>query len=322
MAKLARKLLTLFGRDGSSSSFGQFGSQTAGAPLNTKDILSIQALQAWISGWQNAVYGANKAPFLEDMNALHYVMAYQMCYGFQEGVPEYDSTTTYYIGSIVKKTGTSEFYMSLTDTNIGNALPSKSDNSNWQYVNKKGILQYDSAYSYSTNEIVQKPGTAELYKSLQNSNVGNPLPNQTSSAIWQYLVDLANLAPPPVGVSKIQFGFAHVTLTATTTTSSSVTKIPTVDLGFDSDTTVYAFVFLHESGISLNMAASATFPGVLFIVDRVATLSGSGVDSSGAFLAGGAPSNAYTLTLTFNYSGSVGSGPVTSKATVLFIGIK
>lgn len=319
MAKLARKLLSLFGGSGATSNFLQFGSQTAGAPVNTKDILTIQALAAWVNGWQDAVYASNLAPFLEDMNSLHYVLAYQIAYGLQEGIPEYDATTTYFIGSLVKKTGTSEIYKSIIDTNLGNALPSKADNSSWQYVINKGILQYDSTYSYSIGEIVQKPGTAELYQSLTNSNVGNALPSQTSTAIWKYLVDLANLAPPPAGIQKIKFGFIPLTMTVNEAGSVNSSKNPAADFGFDSDMSVYAMCFITRTGLALSTASSAPFN---FSLDLKAVLSGTGVDSSGGFLNGGAAGTTYTFTMTLTNVTSVGTGPVTCDSIAVFIGIK
>lgn len=323
MAKLARKLLTLFGIDGSTGSFEQFGSNVAGAPVFTKDVLSIQTLDAWKNGWQNAVFGTNKAPFLEDMNAWMFVHSYMATYMLQEGVPEYDSTTSYFIGGIVKKTGTSELYKSLTNDNLGNALPSKTDNANWQYVINKGILQYDSAYTYASGEIAQKVGTAELYMSLVNGNVGNALPNQTTSAVWKYLADLANLAPPPVGVSSVQFGFANVVLTTGTgqsfSESASVTKNPVGDFGFNPSCTVYAFAFITQCAGSLQQ------PGVGPIQQELSTyvtISGTGVDSSTKFLNGGSPSTTYTLTLSIGMVSNTPHNPLTARALIVFIGVK
>lgn len=319
MSKLSRAFLKLFGQDGSTNNFEQFGSTVSGSAVPTKDIATIQGLSAWLNGLQDAVYGSNKAPILEDINALLYVFGYQTVYQFQEGIAEYNSLTTYYIGSIVKKTGTSELYKSITDTNLGNALPSKADNANWQYIINRGILQYDSTYSYSIGEIAQRPGTAELYKSLTNSNVGNALPSQTNSANWQYLVDLANLAPPPVGIQSIKFGFAHVSVSSSSSTSSAIAKNPIGDFGFDADMTVYAFVTLHHVNHNINSAAPSAFT---YSIAESAALSGSGVDATGAFVAGGSPASTYTLTLTMTVTTSIGTGTNQCEATAIFIGIK
>lgn len=134
MARLTRKNLKVFGGSGTSMNFAKFGSQRAAAPVKTMDIELIQSLDAWIHGWTEAVNAANLAPFLEDMNAVMYVMGYQLGYVMQDGIPEWNAATTYYIGSIVKKTGTVELYSSLTDTNLNNALGTQADNTNWKYL--------------------------------------------------------------------------------------------------------------------------------------------------------------------------------------------
>lgn len=140
MAKLPRIFQNLFGLNGNQSHFGQFGSRAIGSPVLTKDPNSIQALSAFIqNGWLDAINAGNKAPFLEDMNGLFYLLFYQIKYGFQEGIPEWNSATEYFIGSIVKKTGTFEMYGSLTDSNTGNALPSQTSNAFWQYLNPPSV---------------------------------------------------------------------------------------------------------------------------------------------------------------------------------------
>lgn len=320
MAKLTRALFKLFGGSGATSNFGQFGSKTAGSPTNTKDIVTIQGIDAWINGWQDAVFAANKAPFLEDMNAKDYVFAYEVAYILENGIAEYDATTAYYTGSYVRKAGTSEVYASLTDANTGNALPSKADNAFWRYVINKGILQYDSTYSYSIGEIAQKPGTAQLYMSLINANVGNALPSQVTTTIWQYLCDLANLAPPPVGVSSIKYGFVPISLTFTASNSTAIAKNPVGDFGFDPAMTVYAVVLINHMALSFNAGGVGTFG---FDINENITLSGTGVDSSGKFLLGGSPSNTYTVTLSVTISAtSLGSSPQTIQGMAFFIGIK
>lgn len=134
MAKIARKNFKLFGTSGSTTNFAEFGSQAASSPVKTKDIDTIQSLSAWLNGWQSAVDSGTKAPFLEDMNGLLYVFAYEIFTILENGVPEWDATTTYYVGSIVRKPDTFELYGSLTNNNVGNALPSQTDSGNWQFL--------------------------------------------------------------------------------------------------------------------------------------------------------------------------------------------
>ena len=147
---IVRTTLTQFGSSGASSYFGQFGSKQAGSPVTTKVIATIQALSAWVNGWQAAVYSSNNAPFLEDMNSIHFLENSYLCYLLQEGTPEYDSGTTYNVGSVVKaaygsaSAGVNYFYISIVDGNTGNALPTgAASNAYWQLiygVNNGGLI--------------------------------------------------------------------------------------------------------------------------------------------------------------------------------------
>lgn len=136
MAKtITRKNQKQFGKDGDTTYFGQFGSETAGFPLKTKNVETIQALSAFSTGWQDAVVSSNKAPFLEDMNSIMYVTIYQLCYLFQEGIPEWNADTTYFIGSMCRKESTGQIWISRIDDNLGNALPSGlTPDGNWDLV--------------------------------------------------------------------------------------------------------------------------------------------------------------------------------------------
>lgn len=120
MAKLARKLMKEFGVNAGFQQIAQFGSLNAGSIDYTTDVETVQALGNWLTGWFAAVEGGN-SPAIEDMNAMCYVFAYQLCYLMQSGVPEWNSATTYYIGSFVTD-GAGNLYSSLTDTNLNNAV--------------------------------------------------------------------------------------------------------------------------------------------------------------------------------------------------------
>lgn len=132
MAKISRQPLRLFGGAGNPNNFEQFGSTTAGSTLRTKDIPTIQLLDAWSNGWQDAVIESNKAPFLEDMNAIMYVFGYELAYVLQAGIPEWDPDTTYYVGSYV--TYQARIFSSNQDDNIGNQpLDPPATNNFWAY---------------------------------------------------------------------------------------------------------------------------------------------------------------------------------------------
>lgn len=128
MAKIDRKLMRMFGSEAGTNQVGQFGSLAAGSAVYVNDgnIDTIQSLSNWLGGWYDAVVG-NNSPAIQDMNALHYVYAYQLSYLFQAGVPEWNSATIYYVGSLVND-GTGKVYRSLADDNAGNPL---TDVSKW-----------------------------------------------------------------------------------------------------------------------------------------------------------------------------------------------
>ena len=134
--KIPRVFQQQFGQTGITTYFGQFGSKAAGFPITSKDPATIQALAAFIqNGWPDAINASNKAPFLEEMNALHFLIFQQICNLFQDGIPAWDPSTPYFTGSIVRKDGTAEMYSSAVDNNVGNSLPSQSNNGSWNYVN-------------------------------------------------------------------------------------------------------------------------------------------------------------------------------------------
>lgn len=131
MAKLTRVPAKVFAASAAADEIGQFGSAVAGSKLETADVATIQGLSAWLDGWSEALVSGNRYPALQEMNGLLKVLSYQGAYALQEGIPEYDANTSYYIGSIVKKTGTFELYGSLTDDNVGNAL---TVGASWQFL--------------------------------------------------------------------------------------------------------------------------------------------------------------------------------------------
>jgi len=138
MPALTRITHKIFGNTGATSSFGQFASAVTGTPVNTKDIASIMSLAAWSAeGWVTAVDGTSKVPALEEINSCFFVHSRQMAYLFQSGIPEYDASTAYYIGSVVR---VGEYwYRALTDGETGNTPPVAASNAKWIWVNQPGV---------------------------------------------------------------------------------------------------------------------------------------------------------------------------------------
>lgn len=136
MAKLTRFTQKLFGSTAGTNTMSQFGGLAAGYPVvptrysgSTITPTLVQALANYLTGWTGAVIGGN-SPAIEDMNSVCYLFAYQLAYLMQEGIAEYDASTTYYISSFCQSGGI--VYQSLVDTNTGNT-PASSP-SQWKQV--------------------------------------------------------------------------------------------------------------------------------------------------------------------------------------------
>lgn len=126
MAKITRVFQKIFGSTALAGELMKFGSTAAGAKVYTADPAAIQSLANFQAGWFAAVVD-DDCPVIEDMNALFFLTFYQLAYLLQQGVPEWNTDTTYFNGSLVQD-GLGTLYRSLTDTNQGNAL---TDTTKW-----------------------------------------------------------------------------------------------------------------------------------------------------------------------------------------------
>lgn len=126
----------------SSDGTSEFGSTADGSTLYSSNPASLQT-SAWLEGWADAVISGStkRLPVLQDMNSVHYVTSYSIAYLQQEGVGVWLSDKEYRLNSIVKKDGTSQLFISLANSNTGNAL---TDGTKWQQC---GDLQYIPASS-------------------------------------------------------------------------------------------------------------------------------------------------------------------------------
>jgi hypothetical protein len=61
-----------------------------------------------------------RSPAQEDLNGLFLTITQQLAYILSSGIPEWDSTTTYYIGQFVRVGGV--LYVSIADSNVGNVV--------------------------------------------------------------------------------------------------------------------------------------------------------------------------------------------------------
>jgi len=145
MARLPRVIQKIFAKNSGANDVIEFGTADS-TPNATKDISVIQSSD-YESGWTEATLGGDRIPTYQDFNAIGKVATEQLAYIFQEGIPEYDASTTYYQGGLVKRGGTSEIYVTRTDDNTGNALTTGGINADWQYVgNAETLFAGDTAY--------------------------------------------------------------------------------------------------------------------------------------------------------------------------------
>jgi hypothetical protein len=120
VAKLTRKLQKIFaGGIVAPNNIAEFGSLKAGLAAYSTDPDEIQT-DEWLLGWAGATVN-NNAPALQDMNALAFLITRQLAYLFESGVPEWDATTTYYVGNIVSD-GAGNLYRSVANSNLNNIV--------------------------------------------------------------------------------------------------------------------------------------------------------------------------------------------------------
>lgn len=198
MTRLKRITNKIFGNTASTTGssdtgpeIGQFGSAKAGTYNATADVETIQALPAYEQGWIGAVIPDQQYPTLPEMTGVNKVLSYQTGYLMQEGIPEWDSGTTYYKNSIVKyaKVTTTQtttvsdlvLYKSLTDDNTGNN-PTAKNSIHWEVLNLGGgsglenkitncILEAPNGVAtYSGNTITIKQGLKALAPNGRNAD--------------------------------------------------------------------------------------------------------------------------------------------------------
>lgn len=134
MPKLERIYQPIFGSQGNNDEFAVFGSMKSGTPVYSKSLATLFQSPAFLQGFQDSV-AADKAPWLEEVNALFLAIFQQLAYNFQTGFPEWNAETTYYANtSFCQVNGV--VYKSLTNENIGNNPAT--DTTNWEVWNGGG----------------------------------------------------------------------------------------------------------------------------------------------------------------------------------------
>lgn len=184
MPRITKKQQKIFAENATNN--GVFGSLQSHDPTTSSDPNAIQGRPAFSNGWNNATYSAELLPPLEEFQAIQYVVTRQLAYLIQEGVPEWDTNTTYYQGSIVKvvSSGTYTLYESLVDDNTGNQT---SDETKWKVCGAandftNGLHYWRADITYGQGDWVRgvdANGNPDIFQSLQASNKGNAVTNST-----------------------------------------------------------------------------------------------------------------------------------------------
>lgn len=214
MARLARKTSKLFCENAQQSDVGQFGSLNAGTKVETLDIDTIQSLSAWGDGWQAVGLGQNCYPTRQERNGLDYVQSYMTNYLYQEGIPEWDGNTVYYIGSLVKLiNGTNvNLYQSLIDNNTA-SLSNTSAWLAWGFADKtlSNITAIDNNAQTLLNAIYANKNIAVTH----SSGIA------AGTTIRPIYVSPSGVATPCTGIDTTNL---CCTTKATTVSSASTTK--------------------------------------------------------------------------------------------------
>jgi hypothetical protein len=160
MAKLDRKHQKLFCDVSPTGALGVFGSYEAGSAAYSDDIDTIQSLTAWGAGWAAALVN-NAPPAIQDFDACCYLLSKQLAYCLQTGIPEYNASVTYYIGSIVNN-GTDALFVSVADDNTNNAL---TDTTKWMLFKSKKVR-------LETGFVVNPPNYDDYTVEMDGSGAG------------------------------------------------------------------------------------------------------------------------------------------------------
>lgn len=205
MARLPRKHLKVFASAASNN--GQFGSAQLGTKVITSDIETIQALAAWENGWNDATVTAKRFPTLEETQSLDYVKTYMLAYMFQEGIPEWNADTPYYLNSIVKKAGTYQLYGSKIDDNVGHALPVAASDANWQYLQDISAPPVVSPASETVTGIAELATQAETNAGTDDLRIVTPLKlaGRTASESMTGIAEIATQAETNTGTDDARF---------------------------------------------------------------------------------------------------------------------
>ena len=140
---IERKKQKIFagGFDSANGNIAKYGSKKAGALAYSFDLDEIQT-SAWLQGMIGGT-PTDKAPYLQDLNAIFYTFSKQLAYIFQAGIAEWNSQTEYIANrSVVLRNG--KTYIAIANsTNVEPEVTSGWESS-WESLSIKwGKIQGD-----------------------------------------------------------------------------------------------------------------------------------------------------------------------------------
>lgn len=204
MEKLKRVYQKIFASKSGNDETVAFGSTAQGSTVYTKELADIQT-EAFEEGIKSSLV-AGEAPIWEDNNSVFYEITSQLAYLFQQGISEWDSETTYFIGSFctVIEGESVKLYYSLADNNKEND-PSN-DDINWKaidinidlskYVNTD-LSNVDSNIDYIIERGSNESGWYVKYKSgwIEQGGTFTAAGNSLRTVIFPtpFLVEVKNI---------------------------------------------------------------------------------------------------------------------------------
>ena len=163
-----------------------WGSLAAGSPAYSGDPATIQSLSQFEQGLNGAVIG-NRSPAIQDLNGLFYLLTAQIAYLLQNGVPAWDTGTTYYTNQFCR-VGT-VLFVSLTNANIGN--DPTTDTNNWApYFTKATGPTLAAAWVVfdGINDEDLSPGNSRIINSFNVASIDH-------NGSGDYTINFANALP-------------------------------------------------------------------------------------------------------------------------------
>ena len=145
MAKLTRFYHRIFGSTSTTTQMAAFGSYKNSAVQMTTDASTVASLPNWLVGMSEGVVNRN-APIIEELNGVLHHSSRQIAYLLQQGVAEYDPSTTYYTDSFVVHD--SLIYQSIIDDNIG--YDPTTSATTWQIYPKAQFPSYATTTAFTT----------------------------------------------------------------------------------------------------------------------------------------------------------------------------